>query len=293
MSAILQLLAASVLWSLSFGLIKGHLGHLHPAFVGFVRLALTLPVFVPLFRPQGLDRALVGRLLVIGGVQYGLAYSAYLFAYQYLQGHQVALLTIFTPIYVVLIDAASRRTRPRLAIAFALLAVAGAAIIQYRGTSWSGVAIGVGLLQIANVCFAAGQLAYRSLRRRHPQLSDRRVFALPYVGAVLVTAITTTVLGGWQSAALLDAHTLGVLLYLGVGASGVGFFLWNRGAVQTAPATLAVLNNVKIPLAVVASVVVFEEPTDPLRLSLGAGVMVVSAILAQRFAGESPSSTET
>ncbi|MFM7261548.1 MAG: hypothetical protein ACKO3W_13190, partial [bacterium] len=40
------------------------------------------------------------------------------------------------------------------------------------------------------------------------------------------------------------------LIYLGVGASGVGFFLWNVGATKVAPATLAVMNNAKVPLGV-------------------------------------------
>lgn len=284
MSGIVQLLLASVLWSFSFGLIKGHLGGLHPAFVGFARLALTLPVFLPWLRIRILSPRAITGLLVLGGVQYGLAYSTYLYAYRYLEGHHVALLTIFTPLYVVLFDALRQRRAPWMPLAFACAAVAGAAVIQYRGVSWSGVAIGVALMQVANACFAWGQLAYRDFRAAHPTVADREVFGLLFVGGTLVTALTTTALGGWSSLADVDADQFWILAYLGVVASGVGFFLWNRGAVTTPAPTLAVMNNLKIPLAVLTALVVFGERTDEVRLLVGGTVMVAAVVFAQRFA---------
>ncbi|MCR9161712.1 MAG: EamA family transporter [Nannocystaceae bacterium] len=284
MTAIAQLLAASLLWSLSFGLIKTQLGGVHPAFVGFARLAMTLPVFVPFLRPRLLPSSERLRLVLIGGVQYGLAYSTYLYAYRYLDGHHVALLTIFTPLYVVLFDAAAARRAPWVPLCFAALAVLGAAVIQYRGASWQGVLAGALLMQVANACFAWGQLAYRSFRRRHPDVLDHNVFGLLFIGGTAVAAVSTTLLGGWSAATELGTDQLVVLAYLGVIASGLGFFLWNRGAVHTPPATLAVMNNLKIPFAVAASVLVFSERTDPARLLGGGGLMIAAAVLAQRWA---------
>lgn len=284
MTGIAQLLAASLLWSMSFGLIKGQLGDVHPAFVGFARLALTLPVFLPFMRLRVIASRERLWLILMGGIQYGLAYSTYLYAYRYLEGHHVALLTIFTPLYVVLFDAAGRRRAPWLPLAFAGLAVLGAAVIQYRGASWQGVLAGVLLMQVANACFAWGQLAYRSFRHRNPDIEDQQVFGWLFVGGTIVAAISTTLLGGWSAAAELGGREFAVLTYLGVVASGLGFFLWNRGAVQTPSATLAVMNNLKIPLAVAASVLVFGERTDVLRLLGGGTVMVAAAVLAQRWA---------
>lgn len=282
MTGIAQLLLASVIWSFSFGLIKGYLGGVHPAFVGFARLALTLPVFLPFVRVRGLTSRDTARLVVIGGVQYGLAYSTYLYAFQYLEGHHVALLTIFTPLYVVLLQALRRRASPWKPLVLAAVAVVGAAVIRYQGVSWTGVAIGAALMQVANVCFAWGQLAYRDFRHANRAVRDRDVFGLLFVGGTLVAAATTTALGGWSAAAQLDGTQLGVLLYLGVIASGVGFFVWNRGAVHTPATTLAVMNNLKIPLAVVTAVVVFGEHTDVLRLLVGGSLMVGAAVFAQR-----------
>lgn len=288
MTGVAQLVLASVLWSLSFGLIKGYLGELNPAFVGFARLALTLPVFLPFLRLGSVATRDRLRLVAIGGVQYGMAYSTYLYAYRYLDGHHVALLTIFTPLYVVLFDAVAGRRAPWAPLSFALMAIAGAAVIQYRGATWSGVLLGALLMQVANACFAWGQLAYRGFRRRHPGVPDRHVFGLLFVGGTVVTATSTTVLGGWTDAGTLDPTRLGVLVYLGVVASGLGFFAWNRGAVRTPAATLAVLNNLKIPLAVAAAVLVFGERTDLHRLFLGGALMVAAALMAQRWARDAP-----
>ncbi len=288
MTGIAQLLLASLLWSVSFGLIKGHLGELHPAFVGFARLALTLPVFLPFLRLRALATAEIRRLLLIGGVQYGLAYSTYLYAFQYLEGHHVALLTIFTPLYVVGFDALRARRAPWVPLALAALAVVGAAVIQYRGVSWSGVLAGVLLMQVANACFAWGQLAYRDFRHQHRSIQDHHVFGLLFAGGTIVAAITTTALGGWSAAAAVDRSQLGVLVYLGVVASGIGFFAWNRGAVTTPPTTLAVMNNLKIPLAVAAAVTVFEEQTNVPRLLVGGALMIVAAVLAQRWSATRP-----
>ncbi len=284
MTGIVQLLFASLLWSMSFGLIKGQLGGVHPAFVGFARLAFTLPVFLPFVRPRVIASRERLWLVLMGGIQYGLAYSTYLYAYRYLEGHHVALLTIFTPLYVVLFDAVGRRRAPWLPLAFAVLAVLGAAVIQYRGASWQGVLAGVLLMQVANACFAWGQLAYRSFRRRNPDIEDRQVFGWLFVGGTIVAAVSTTLLGGWSSAARLGGREFAVLAYLGVVASGVGFFLWNRGAVRTPSPTLAVMNNLKIPFAVTASVLVFGERTDAIRLLGGGTLMVAAAVLAQRWA---------
>jgi drug/metabolite transporter (DMT)-like permease len=70
---------------------------------------------------------------------------------------------------------------------------------------------------------------------------------------------------------------MGVLLYLGAVASGLGFFLFNAGARRTDIGTLAIFNNAKIPLAILASALVFHEHVDWLRLAAG-GVVIALAL---------------
>jgi drug/metabolite transporter (DMT)-like permease len=73
-----------------------------------------------------------------------------------------------------------------------------------------------------------------------------------------------------------------ILVYLGIVASGVGFFLWNLGATRVSAGTLAVMNNAKIPLAVACSLLFFGESADLPRLLLGGGLMAVAVVLAER-----------
>ena len=66
----------------------------------------------------------------------------------------------------------------------------------------------------------------------------------------------------------LTARELGGIAYLGLVPSGLAFFLWNRGATQVSVGTLAVMNNLKVPLAVtVALMPPFSEPAAPWPLA--------------------------
>ena len=279
------LIIVSVIWAFSFGLIKtyliGNLAGIDPTFVAWARLTIALPVFLPFLRLKRIDRTLAIRLFFIGAVQYGLMYISYLQAYRYLDAYQVALFTIFTPIYVTLIhDLQKRRFRP-IHLAAAAVAVGGAAVIQYRGIALSGAAAGFIFMQISNICFAYGQVEYKRIRPSFSRLPDRSVYALLYLGAVAVTAVAVTLNGSWSSLGRLNAEASVTLLYLGVLASGLCFFWWNKGAVRTGGGTLAVFNNLKIPLAVAISLLVFGEETDPAALLLGGGIMLGAVWLSQ------------
>lgn len=221
-------------------------------------------------------------LIGIGAVQYGLMYSLYIQAFRYLPAHAIALFTIFTPLYVTLFnDGLERRFRPGHLL-LALLAIAGAFLIQYEGRPLREVSVGFILLQASNLCFAFGQVAYRRFRLRREALSDRSIFALLYFGALVVTALATTGSGGWNSVARLDREALLTLLYLGLIASGLCFFWWNLGAVRSNAATLAVLNNLKIPLGVLFSLLLFGETLENPALSLiGATIMIGAGVAAE------------
>lgn len=275
-----SLVAATLLWALSFGLIARYLGGLDPNFVAAARLALALPLFLPGLRLRGLDVGTAGRLAGIGALQFGLMYVAYIAAYRFASGHEIALFTVLTPIYVALLDGLYAGRVDLRALGLAGVATLGAAVIVWRvpGDVWAGFL----LVQVANLCFAWGQLAYRRLRRGRPELSDGGVFALLLGGGLVVTAAAATAGGGWSSLGRVDVGQALVLGHLGVAATGVGFFLWNRGAVVTATGVLAVMNDLKVPLGVAAALAIFGEEADLLRLAAGGGLMVGAAILASR-----------
>lgn len=277
------LLAASLVWAFSFGLIKGRLAGLDPELVAAVRLAVAALVFAAWFRLPGGRRLAGWRLAGVGAVQYGAMYVAYLRAFAHLQAHEVALFTIFTPLYLALIDAAwERRWQPRH-LAAALLAVAGAGAALWRpgGEPGDGRLVGFLLVQASNLCFAAGQLAYRRLRPTFPDgFRDVHAFlwlALGGLGATLLAALPGT---DWAAFRPTPLQT-GVLLYLGVVATGLAFYVWNLGVTRVNAGTLAVFNNAKVPLGILVSLAVFGERADPLRLGTSLLLLAAAAVLAE------------
>ena len=271
------LLLVSLIWAFSFGMIKGELTGLPSAAVAFVRLAVALAVFAPFLRPKTLRATDAACLLFTGAVQYGLMYVAYIQAFSYLKAYEVALFTVFTPIYVTLINDLFERRIHRTALVAGVLAVIGGLIIEYRQLSSPYLWKGFLLMQGANLCFAFGQIFYRRIMTRLPEpLTDRQVFGLLYLGAALTAALATV--GTPWTTLIISSKQAFILLYLGVIASGVGFFLWNFGARQVRSGTLAVFNNLKIPLGIIVSIFFFGETADWLRLLTG-GLLMVTALL--------------
>jgi len=275
------LLLVSLIWAFSFGLIKGGLTGLPPSSVAFIRLAVALAVFAPFLRLRTLRASDVWKLLLTGAVQYGLMYVAYIHAFAYLKAYEVALFTVFTPIYVAAInDLFERRINPA-ALAAVALAVAGGIVIEYRQISSPELWRGFLLMQGANLCFAFGQIFYRRTMANLPERqTDLRVFGLLYLGAALTAALAAT--GTPWAVLTITAKQAGILLYLGVIASGLGFFLWNIGARRVSAGTLAVFNNLKIPLGILVSVLCFGETADWPRLLVG-GALMAAALAVNRL----------
>jgi drug/metabolite transporter (DMT)-like permease len=274
------LLFVSLLWAFSPGLIKHFLGDLPSPAVAVVRLALTFLVFAPFLRPGLVAKRTAAWLAAIGAIQFGLMYLLYLQAFKHLLGHEVFLFTILTPLYVVLFDSAiDNKLVPRHALA-ALLSVFGAGIILQRGVGTANVMTGFLLVQGANLCFAAGQIAYRRTRPALSHLADSQLFSWLALGGFLATAIVAFPIADWSAFTPTPVQWL-VLAFLGLVASGAGFFLWNRSLARVNAGTLAALNNAKIPLGVAVSLLVFREPSHLPRLLASLALLAAAVWLAE------------
>ncbi len=273
----------SLLWAFSFGLIKGRLGGLDSVGVAVIRLSLAALVFLPWLRWRALPNRLALRLVVIGTVQFGLMYVFYLKAFAHLAAYEVAMFTVFTPLYVALMDSAVEQRVNRRGLLAAAIAVVGAAALKWdRGISVDGM-IGFLLVQGSNLSFAAGQLAYRRLRQTNAAMqgrSDASLFALPYLGAAVAVGLFSIIATDWAAFAPTSSQW-NALIYLGIIASGIGFFGWNYGASRASAGALAVANNIVVPLAVLVALVVFGETADPLRLTLSGALIGLALLLAE------------
>jgi carboxylate/amino acid/amine transporter len=275
------LLIVSLAWAFSFGLIKGNLDGLDSNFVSFARMFISLLVFLPFLRFKKLNRKLTLKLILAGAMQFGVMYIAYIASFKTLKAYEVALFTIFTPIYVTLIDDAFRKKFNPLYLITACLAVAGTWIIKSGEALSPGILSGFLLVQVSNLCFAFGQVYYRRLMDKNPELKNEQVFGVLYLGAVLVTLAATLAFTPLASISL-TAKQIWTLVYLGAFASGICFFLWNIGSRQVNTGALAIFNDLKVPLAVAVSLLVFGESTDWAKLLIG-GLIVVASLLVNEW----------
>ncbi len=275
------LLLVSFIWAFSFGLIKGRLAGVDPTAVATMRLGLALLVFLPWFRPRRLPLRLAVQLAALGAVQFGVMYLLYQRAFVYLPAYAVVLFTLTTPLYVTFADAlVERRLLPRYAVA-ALFALFGGGVVVLNGSLHGDLLTGFLLMQTSNVCFAAGQIAWRRLRPKFPpDTSDASLFALPFAGALAASFLGSLFTTDWAALHLAMSQA-GVLVYLGVLSSGACFFWWNHGATRVNAGTLAVFNNVKVPLGVACSLVFFGESADLFRIACGGMLMVFGVWIAE------------
>ena len=275
------LILVSLVWAFSFPLIKGHLTALDPNFVSFGRMVLSLLVFLPFLRFRGLEKPLGLKLACIGAVEFGLMYIAYITSFQFLPAHTIVLLTTTTPLFVVLFNDLSSRKFNVLFFVAASLAFVGGAVIKYPDQPLRVSLTGILLVQVSNIAFAFGQVYYKKVSRKYRSWSDHSVFGFLYLGAVIITGLFSMVTTEFSRIHVTGPQVL-VLVYLGIIASGVCFFLWNKGARFVNEGMLAIMNNLKIPLGIIASLILLGESTDYFRLVIGFGLMVGAAYLCER-----------
>jgi len=277
------LVFVTVLWAFSFSLIGVYLaGKVDSYFAVLVRIVLAGLIFLPFTRWQGLPGRLKGGITLVGSLQFGVTYICLYQSFLYLSVPEVLLFTIFTPLYVTLLDdAINRRFSPAPLVATAI-AVVGAGVIRYDNLSDDFIT-GFILLQVANLAFAAGQVGYANLMKRYPvELPAWRSFGYFFLGALLVVLPGFLVLGNPEK---LPATGLqwGVLVWLGLAASGLGFYLWNKGACQVDAGTLGIMNNALVPAGLIVNILIWNRDVDLTRLAIGGAIIGLSLWVNARW----------
>jgi carboxylate/amino acid/amine transporter len=264
-------------WAFSFSLIGVYLsGQVDDYISVFLRVTLAALLFAPLLMRVHVSLRPALSLMAIGAVQIGLMYLFLFHAYAHLTVPELLLFTIFTPLYVTLIDEVmiGRRHLPGRFWAGAALAVAGAAVIRYGELSDSFVT-GFLLVQGANLCFAAGQVAYKRLELGG-ELEQVHVFGLFFLGAALVSGLGMALFADFANMPATGGQW-GVLLWLGLGASGLGYLGWNLGAKRVNTGQLAAMNNMLIPAGILVNFLFWDRGVDWLRLLVG-GAVIAAAV---------------
>lgn len=272
------LIAVTVLWAFSFSLIGVYLaGQVDSYFAVFTRIALAVALFAPFLDWRGTGAALAGKLMAIGALQLGVMYIFFYQSFLFLSVPEVLLFTIFTPLYVTLLYDALNRRFSAWYLVSAALAVVGAGVIRYQNVSDDFVT-GFLMVQAANACFAIGQVAYKVImERENRNLPAYSTFGFFFIGALVVATVALVVFGDITKLPTSMTQWT-VLLWLGVVASGVGYFLWNMGATQVDAGALAIMNNALIPAGLIVNIVIWNRDAALDRLALGGAIIVASLL---------------
>ncbi|KJY84415.1 membrane protein [Vibrio galatheae] len=268
--------AVTLLWAFSFSLIGVYLaGQVDSWFSVLMRVALASVVFLPFLKFKGVDKGLIAKLMVVGGFQLGLMYCFYYQSFLLLSVPEVLLFTVFTPIYVTLIyDLLKRRFSPWYLVT-AVIAVAGAAFIKFAGINDNFI-VGFLVVQGANICFAIGQVGYKYLMEKYQvDLPQHAIFGYFYLGALCVATVAFALMGNIDKMPTTNTQW-GVLIYLGLIASGLGYFAWNKGATMVNAGALAVMNNALVPAGLIVNIVIWNRDVDITQLAIGGAIILLS-----------------
>lgn len=278
----LSLSLITLLWAFSFSLIGVYLAADVDAYIAvFIRMLLATLLLLPFFRWQGMERTYAIKLCLIGAVQIGLMYLLLYHAFIYLSVAEVLLFTIFTPLYITLIDewVLNRKAIPLRWWLAVILSVIGAAIIRFEQVD-SGFLIGFLLIQGANFAFAAGQVAYKRLAKDN-RASQIAHYALFFFGALLVSALAAFLFADWSRQPSTIVHW-GVLLWLGLIASGIGYLGWSMASKKVNIAQLATMNNMLIPAGLLVNFLFWGAQLAWLTLLIGGAVITLGVAIASR-----------
>jgi len=276
------LIVTTILWAFSFSLIGEYLaGQVDSVFSVLVRLLLAAVVFLPFLRWKGYRPSTLLLYMGVGALQLGVMYLVSFQAYLYLSVSEFLLFTVMTPLYVTLIYDLLKGRGVRWGYALsALLAVGGAAIIRYDKVSehfWFGLL----LVQLANIIFAVGMVGYKRLQEIRP-MPQHTAFSWFYLGAALIAVLAWFLWGNPQK---LPETSLqwGILIWLGIVASGLGYFMWNYGATQVDAGTLGIMNNMHVPAGLLVNLAIWQQQPHWPSFIIGAAVIFASLLVHRHW----------
>ena len=158
-------------------------------------------------------------------------------------------------------------------------------LLLFTDHFWTGLL----LVQLSNISFAIGMVGYKRLMETRP-MPQHNAFAWFYVGAFLVAVVAWSMLGNAQN---MPETTLqwSILIFLGVAASGIGYFMWNYGATQVDAGTLGIMNNMHVPAGLLVNLAIWHQ--QPHWPSFITGALVILASLWVHRKWVAPRSVQT
>jgi len=156
-----------------------------------------------------------------------------------------------------------------------VVAVGGGVLIRFQPLAGEFL-WGFLLLQIANATFAAGQVLCRRLLIQYPtEVPMTRFFGHFFLGA-MVLVLPSFLIFGDPGKLPTTGMQWGVLLWMGLFATALGMFWWVKGSTRVDAGTLAVMNELHVPLGLLVNVLFWNRDADLIKLALGGSIILAS-----------------
>ena len=275
------LIISTIIWAFSFSIIGNYLSSdIDPWSLSLIRVIISFLIFLP-FIDLNINKKRMVYIIGVGAIQIGFMYSFYLNAFSFISVEKILLFTIFTPIYVTIISDIFQKKIKNFFLFLSILSVIGSLIIRITAVQILDLK-GFILIQGANFSFALGQVLYKRYIKNNSKLDyNLNEFGYFYFGAIIIASLGSLIMIDSLSYPKSTTQWL-LVLWLGAIASGLGYYFWNRGSVLVNNGTLAVMNNLVIPLGLFIEIAFFSKLINVTNYIIGALIILSSIYFSLR-----------
>ena len=289
----IAVLGVMVLWAANFIVVKDILGILPPVGFTFLRYFLASLALLGILRwSEGairLPRPDTGRILLLGGLGFGLYQMLWTVGLQSIPAGDSALLIAASPVLTAVIAFLIRTdTLNPLKAAGVVLSFTGVALVIAAGVGieLTGSPIGFALTMAAALCWATyTAVAARVMRRQSPLMlttwaSIGGTVALAPVG--LGQLLSPGALGPAQAANL--PVIIFSVAFSGLLAAALANVVVFQGVRLLGPTRIMALQSLVPAMAVVLAAIFLSEPIRPVQV-VGGGIIILGVALIRLASG--------
>ena len=283
-------LAAASLWGGMYVVSKWSFALVPPITLGFFRVALGAGALWLWLRLAGGDAARPGRedwpaLIGLGG-WVTLTIATQFLGTELTNASQGSLLTVLTPVFVVILGAALLGERVTRAKAAGIaLATVGTAVVIAGQYDLAAIAVGnvtgIGLLIVASFTWAGYTVWGVSVVRRYSALAAATYSTIAATPMLAVLAAAELwYLGRGIETIPLGPPSLLAIAYLGLASTAAAWYLWYKGLEYVSAGTIAVFYFLQPVVGTALGAALLGEQVGAWfivgSLTIGVGVWVVS-----------------
>jgi drug/metabolite transporter (DMT)-like permease len=291
----IAVVAVMVFWAANFIVVKGIIDVLPPVGFTFLRYFLASVALLAILRlSEGeirLPRPGAGRILLLGGLGFGLYQMLWTVGLQSIPAGDSALLIAASPVLTAIIAVVigTDTLNPRKAVGV-VLSFAGVVLVIAAGVGieLTGSPMGFALTMAAALCWATYTAFGAKVLRRHSPLV---LTTWATIGGTLVLApvgigqlLAPGALGAEQAAAL--PSIVFAIAFSGLLAAALANVVVFQGVGLLGPTRIMTLQSLVPAMAVVLAFLFLHEPIRPVQI-LGGGIIILGVALT-RLASRRP-----